>query len=256
MKSLENAMRDFIQLILERKHGANWMGALKVTPARIEAWKERRTIEQARLGGKALDERLLYYADFYDIRSILRKHWDEGFAAAFGDLRTTEVFLEQMEKLRDPNAHRRELTSHQKWLIAGISGELRTRIVLHRGKGENVDDYFPLIELARDNLGNFAPLPNGLKFIEIKNVLRVGDSVEFQIIATDPYGADLKYSIHRPGQPYDWSHENNKTITFDKADIGKTCDIQMMVKSTRGYTAFHGHDDLVQFRYTVLPAVG
>ena len=50
----------------------------------------------------------MYYADFYDLRTILKK-WAGEFSNALGDWKTIEVWLTELEKLRDPDAHRREL---------------------------------------------------------------------------------------------------------------------------------------------------
>ena len=69
-----------------------------------------------------MEERLIYYADFYDLKTILKKNWDTSFADALGDWKTFDVWLTELEKLRDPDAHRRELLPHQKSLIIGISG--------------------------------------------------------------------------------------------------------------------------------------
>ncbi|AJX17567.1 Swt1 family HEPN domain-containing protein [Burkholderia ubonensis] len=118
LKLLENSMRDVIQIVLKNKFGPQWLNNLKVSTERVERWQERLETEKKRLSGKALDGRLLYYSDFYDINTIIKKHWNDGFSDVFYDLKTTEIFLGQMERMRDPNAHRRELTNQQKCLIA------------------------------------------------------------------------------------------------------------------------------------------
>ena len=43
-----------------------------------------------------------------------------------GEWKTMEVWLDELEKLRNPDAHRRELLPHQKQLAAGIAGETGT----------------------------------------------------------------------------------------------------------------------------------
>lgn len=57
-----------------------------------------------------------------------------------------EVFLTELEKLRDPEAHRRELMPHQKALAYGISGEIRTQITRFRSEQDTGESYFPRIE--------------------------------------------------------------------------------------------------------------
>lgn len=89
-----------------------------------------------------------------------------------------------MEKLRDPNAHRRELTNQQKCLIAGISCELRIQIIQYRGKGEDVDSYFAVIEAIKDNLGNSYFCPHGGNMVVAEQILHVGDTIEFYVTST------------------------------------------------------------------------
>ncbi|WP_186129885.1 Swt1 family HEPN domain-containing protein [Burkholderia gladioli] len=253
LKLLENSMRDVIQLVLKNKFGPQWPNNLKVSAERIARWKERLEAEKKRLSGKALDSRLIYYSDFYDINTIVKKHWNDGFSDVFDDLKTIEVFLGQMEKLRDPNAHRRELTNQQKCLIAGISGELRIQIMQYRGKGENVDSYFAVIEAIKDNLGNSYPCPNGGNMVVAEQILHVGDTIEFYVTSTDPNGRELEYSITRTGKPEDWQKENHKAITLTEEYIGKMCDFSIRIRTDKPYTALNGYDDIVSFRYIVLP---
>lgn len=156
LKKLENSLRDFIEFTLLARYGASWLSSLKVSPDRVKHWIDRKDVEQKRLTSAALETRLLYYADFYDLKSIISKHWDDGFSSALGEKKTVEVLLSEMEKLRDPNAHRRELHSYQKHLILGVSGEIRTRIMKSRGKRDTPDGYFPVIEAVTDSLGNSA----------------------------------------------------------------------------------------------------
>ncbi len=111
LKDTENSLKDFIAAILEKEIGADWMEKCGVTAERLKQWQERKDIEEKRQSGGVVEPRLIYYADFYDIKTILKKNWDR-FADAFGEWKTMEVFLAQLETLRDPDAHRRELLPH------------------------------------------------------------------------------------------------------------------------------------------------
>ena len=124
LRILENSVRDIITLIFSKQFDSNWIDSLKISSDRITKWKERQSMENVRLKGKILEPRLIYYADFYDLKSIIEKHWEDGFKDVFQDKKSTIVFLDEAEKLRDPNAHRRELFEYQKHLIRGISGEI------------------------------------------------------------------------------------------------------------------------------------
>jgi hypothetical protein len=151
LRDAENALRDFIAERLASTFGDAWIDQCGVTPERQTKWAERKAIEAARQDAGVVDERLLYYADFYDLGTILKKHWAQVFAEALGDWRTFEVRLADLEKLRDSDAHRRELLPHQQSLAIGIAGEIRSRIIRYRSKRETPSDCFPQIESARDS---------------------------------------------------------------------------------------------------------
>src|SRR6266487_2614817 len=153
LKDTENSLRDFIAVILEKEIGPEWMKKCGVGEDRLKKWEERKAAEVKRQSGGAVEPRLIYYADFYDIKTILKKNWNR-FADALGDWKTMEIYLAELEALRDPDAHRRELLPHQKSLAAGIAGEIRTRLIRYRSKLETKEDYFPRIESAGDSLGN------------------------------------------------------------------------------------------------------
>ena len=139
LKEVENSLRDFIAYTLEKRFGPNWIDNCGVSPSRINICHERKATEANRQQTGAVEDRLLYYADFYDLSTILKKHWSDetvGFSDALGKWKTIEVFLDELEKLRDPHAHQRELLPHQKHLILGLSGEIRNRLIRYRSKME------------------------------------------------------------------------------------------------------------------------
>jgi hypothetical protein len=142
LKDAENALRDFIILTLQEAYGSGWETKSGVSDERITHWRERKKTEEKRQESGVVEERLLYYADFYDLKTILQKHWSSSFSKALGDWKTMDVYLSELEKLRDPDAHRRELLPHQQNLAIGIAGEIRTRITRFRSKKETNEDFF------------------------------------------------------------------------------------------------------------------
>lgn len=250
---VENSIRDFLEFVFVRKYGSGWIDSIKISEDRKKRWLERQEVENKRLSGSALESRILYYADFYDLKNLIAKNWDGEVQQAFKDKKTVDIFLTELEKLRDPNAHRRDLLEYQKHLILGISGELRTRIMKFRGKKEDADDYFPVIEAASDSLGNNVANPKYAQMIVSSETVRVGDEIELSGYSTDPLGEELQYSIARIGSK-NWSNKNSRTITFIQSDIGRCCDIQICVKTNRDYHAYTNFDDYVEFRYNVLPS--
>ena len=194
LKDAENALRDFIAQRLTKSLGTQWIEFCGVTAERIEKWKERKKIEEKRLSSTGVvDERLIYYADFYDLRTILKCRWAEDFSEVFGKWKQMEVWLDTLEEMRNPEAHRRELLPHQKHLAAGISGEIRTRIVRSRSQEVSPDAFFPRIESARDNHGNV--YFGDSKSVSTGIVLHPGDELQFVITASDPYGEMVEYGI-------------------------------------------------------------
>lgn len=258
LKDAENSLRDFIGHTLSSNMGKHWLSEIGVTQKRIDNWNSRKITEEKRQTSGAVEERILYYADFYDLKTILKHHWGTYFSKVFGDWKTMEVFLTEMEKLRDPDAHRRELLPHQKALAIGISGEIRTKIVRFRSQLEKIEDHFPRLESIRDSLGTMH-IPQAQKkgMITSTNLtLRVGDSVDIVATATDPLGEELSFlfkTLHG-SQDTGWQKSNSFSITFSEKDIRAMCDISIRIRSPRPHHASGDYDDYVTLRYTVLPA--
>lgn len=260
LKEAENSLRDFVSFALEARFGNDWVENSGVSRSRIETWQNRKEVEAKRQQSGAVEERLIYYADFYDLRTILKKHWSDegiGFSRALGGKwKTIEVFLEEMEKLRDPHAHQRELLPHQEQLILGLSGEIRNRIVRYRSEMETGEDYYPRLESLRDNLGNVW-VPEGYYYGMIHGTgsrLRVGDTLEFVVSGTDPLGDEVQYQARFTHHTEtDWQVGNSFHYTISNEDVGKMCDVQVFVRSPRDYHAYSAFDDYMTFRYEVLP---
>ena len=252
LKDTENSLRDFIALVLQKQLGNSWVEECGVSPERLDKWKERRVAEKKRQKSGVVEQRLIYYADFYDLSTILKKHWSGAFSDALGDWKTTEIWLGELEKLRDPDAHRRELLPHQKHLILGISGEIRIRLIRYRSRQETSEDYYyPKIESARDSLGNIYTYGK-VGSTNTGMSLRVGDFIEFVITATDPMGEPLQYAVYNSFLTK-WQDNNIIQLTITEKDIRKDFDVMLVIKSRRKYHAYEDSDDRVVFSYEVLP---
>lgn len=94
LKDTENSLRDFIGYILNKHFGSDWEVKCGVTEGRIKIWRERKETEEKRMKSGVTDERLIYYADFYDIKTILKSKWDL-FSDALGEnTGTLPLFIE------------------------------------------------------------------------------------------------------------------------------------------------------------------
>src|ERR1035437_6959578 len=201
LRDTENALRDFIAATLERSLGREWTDSCGVSPERIAKWRERKSEEQRRQEAGVVDERLLYYADFYDLKTILKKHWQGDCSDALGDWKRYEVFFDELARFRDPDAHRRELLPHQQSLVLGIAGDIRSRLVRWRSRHERVEDCFPRIESARDSLGNMC-IPSVVlgPFFGTGSTLRPGVMIDFVVTARDPEDLPLEYRMDVGGE--------------------------------------------------------
>ena len=255
LKDTENALRDFVALELSKKLGKDWIEKCGVSEDRIEKWKKRKGIEESRQGSAVVEERLIYYADFYDLKTILKKNWQH-FAPALGDWKSMEVWLSELERFRDPDAHRRELLPHQKNLIIGIAGEIRSRLVRYRSKQETAEDYFPRFESVRDNFGNLWTPERGFALgLATDTHLRPGDTLEFVATASDPLGEELEYglAVDVSARAKEWQKNNEFVIRVTEKDVSSSFSVTIFVRSRRKYRARQDHDDKVDFFYTVLP---
>lgn len=254
LKDTENALRDFVATVLQKKLGADWIVKCGVTPERRQKWMERKEDEAKRQTSGTVDERLLYYADFYDLKTILKKHWQE-FSDALGEWHRLEVWLSELEKLRDPDAHRRELLPHQKHMALGIEGDIRTRLVRYRSKLETLEDYFPRIECVRDNYGTvYTAGSDGM--VSAGATLRPGDRLEFVVTARDPLDAPLEYrfcTFRIGGFDSDWISQNSYSYVVSKSDVGRMFIVIIKIRSPREFHASATDDDSVFIRYRVLP---
>lgn len=198
-----------------------------------------------------MEERLLYYADFYDLKTNLDKHWEGEFSVALSKKSTFNVLLEELENLRNPDAHRRELLPHQKALAVGIAGEIRTRLIRYRSKMETAAGCFPRIETVRDSVGNlYLPNKTGRSTVN----LRPGDSIDFVVTASDPLGEPLLYGMSlQPSHhgPSSWQKLNS--FRWDVVAVGAPFGVYFWIKTGREHHAHDGYDDMLMSAYDVLP---
>lgn len=259
LKRAENSLRDFISSTLTTEFGTDWINRCGVSEDRIKVWKNRREEESKKQQERNIETRLIYFADFFDLWTILDKHWANIFSSVFGKQKTMEVFFDELGKYRNMEAHHRELLPYQKSLVIGISEEIRNKIIRYRSMKEekSSSDYFPKFERVSDSIGNvWTPEKGGaLNVIDTKCRLMVGDTITFQAAASDPYGEPLNYGIKTVGgsRLFEWYKSDVIEYEVKAADIGTRFIIKILLLSNREYHASNGYDDRVQFMYEVLP---
>jgi hypothetical protein len=256
LRNTENALRDFIATTLEKSLGSEWLNRCGVSPDRITKWKDRKSEEQRRQEAGVVEERLLYYADFYDLKTILKKHWQGDFSDVLGDWRRFDVLFDELARYRDPDAHRRELLPHQQSFILGIEGDIRSRLIRWHSRRARVDDCFPRIESARDSIGSqWIPSKDfSHDIFDTGTTLRPGDKIDFVVTARDPEDLPVEYQLsvmNHNDTP--WQASGVFSFEIREAHISAALFITARIRSPRSYHARAGYDDDVVFRYRVLP---
>jgi hypothetical protein len=250
LRLTENSLRNVIAEKLLERFGNNWIEKCGVTPERLQRWKERRDIERKSLSTGTLENRLIYFADFTDLQTIITKNWDD-FKLIFGEKKEFEVFLSTLEDFRNPEAHQRGLLPYQEQLVTGICGDLRTRIARFRSTKKTTQDCFPRIDNAYDNHGHSHDT-------SAKPVLRVGDRIEVVVEASDPENLTLYYHFTVINginilETQEWSPTNSFILDLTQNHIGKELRIWYEIRSDRKYHASGRNDDASDFVYIVLP---
>lgn len=257
LKSAENSLRDLFNFVLSKELGQGWENSCGVSDARVKQWEERRLVDEKKFGSS--DPRLIYYADFYDLKVILKKNWDKGLSRVFGKLKELEVLLDLLEELRNPDAHRREMLPFQKHLAIGISGKIRSEITGHFSNMETGHSYYPRLESVQDSLGNTWAIGQRAN-LATGCVLRPGDQLQFKVVGSDPQGERIEFAMLPMIAPHklNWNSSGDFDLTIQNKHVQKTLWIHIAVRSFRefhamGAVGFGKVDDLVKFSYEVLP---
>lgn len=261
LKKAENSIRDVIHYILTNSLGSDWHNRCGVSPDRVSKWEEKRAEEQKRTGRS--DPRLIYYSDFYDLKTIIKKSWDNGLKEVFEKLKGIENLLDLLDENRNPIAHQRELLPYQKHIVEGVSGKIRSQITGYFCKMETGDAYYPRIEFIQDNLGT-SWSAGSKNVVPHGPILRPGDLLQFVVTATDPLGEQLTYILCPEGLVRDKVENFTGEFEFEvlPKHVQQRMSIHLIVRSPREFHALakgyygdplHGADHVVTFFYEVLP---
>jgi hypothetical protein len=249
IKDAENALRDFLQLCLERNFGEAYTTKLGLPSAKIDVWLERKAQAEISHTPSTHEERLIYYAPFEDLYQLISENWIGDFQATFSDRERLMVFLKIIEEYRHPDTFRRELFVHQKHLLLGITGELRSKIAAYRSLMEIGKEGFPRIEYVKDSLGNIW-LPGKPRKVKTQAILHTGDRLEFIVQAHDPEAMPVEYKIHGDK----WQSGNILFFDVEPKHVKKQAQINITIRSSRKFHAYPlGYDDRVVFEYQVVP---
>jgi hypothetical protein len=253
IREAENALRDLLAEILEPQLGADWVSQSGLTPERLATLAQRKDEEEKRRPLQKPEERLLYYSDLPDLQKIIGKHW-ERFKPALGNRQETDVFLNKLNELRNPDAHQRGLWPYEQQLVLGISGHFRQAVAFSRKQVDELNKYYPRFERITDSFG--FSTTNGS--IETGRPIKAGDELTYRISAWNPEPEQpLEFNAgvglmqeHGTG----WTTADTLSVRIRPEEIERDVSVFITLRGDRTKRLRpHAVDHLVRFVYVGIP---
>ena len=248
---------------MQRKYGNDWIATeipkvtfgTKTGTNTIKDWEKTKSREGDKQKYGVVEERLIYFAEFSELKPILNTYWDTDFKVIFDvEWVKMEMWFDALYLVRNPLAHAREILDYQKHSALGAAGEIRTRYIRYRSKMETAEDYFPRILRVNNDLGDIWTSGTD-KTVQTGRTLREGDTLTFTISADDPRGGTLQYALVSTWKgDLDWCDTNVQSIPLTRPDVGIDSKLAVHIRSTNGRDhAYGNYDDSVTFMYDILP---
>lgn len=191
---IENDLRHLLDAVMSVKHGPKWLES-SYSPEEIEALEDRQREETKRRAPARVPVSLLAYAHFYQLRKVIEKNWQD-FSTALGEKKEFTVLADKVEDFRNAPAHSRELLHHERALLEGIAGTIRTSVTMFLSSRSPDAKHYPVIEWVRDSFGNEPGMSPGVNPIFESDLrLRVGDVITFDVRGWDPQGRELSWNL-------------------------------------------------------------
>lgn len=129
IQKIETLLRNIISEVLSGKLSPEWIRDPNrgLGEERVNELRKRQKEEEGRRYTKMVDQDLLSYTNFGDLREILEKN-EEFFKPIFKDWDTFKIYLKKVEFLRNPAKHHRFLEEYETSLLQGIAGEIENNI--------------------------------------------------------------------------------------------------------------------------------
>ncbi|QXP55185.1 hypothetical protein H0I25_14000 [Cellulophaga sp. HaHa_2_95] len=240
----ENTLRKLITSVI----GFNDNTDYKVSSERLNKWKEKRDIESKKNNGILFESRIIFFSDFYDLKTIIDKNW-ELFLPILNEKKRFSVFFKEIEQYRNTVAHGRKLIKSQEDLLSGILMDLKNSITQYHNRNEKMDDYFIEIIKVSDNIGS--SWGESIFSKSKKPTIRVGDEYELLVEANDPKDREIEYKLfHFTGKLKINQKSNRFNFTIDESLIGQN--IMILVTA---YTpdSEYKNESSMKINLTVLP---
>ena len=266
--SAETALRDVIRIAVP-----NWQSEFDADY--LAELNRKRTEEDKRRDGIAVSSDLLDYTEIHTLEQLVSRHWDPHVKAILDDKKRTDVYLGIVLDVRNAVGHSRPVYPAERLLLAGAAGQIRNQLARYRTKVDGPRRHYPSLDSARDSMGNTAP-PNATfeparfndPFERRKTPrLEVGETVTFELEATDPRGRDLVWSAYSvPGVPsagflqhyrliLEASPGSRFTFTWivSEEEVGENRHIVFTVANGGRFHRHGDYDDACAFEYHVNP---
>jgi hypothetical protein len=186
----ETAFREVIRSTV----GREWVNDF--TADKIAALEAKRTEEEKKRDGVSFGADLLDFTEAYQLESLILKHWDKT-GPILKDKKRTEVYLQLMLDVRNTVAHARAVVPFERYLLAGIAGQVQNLISRYRSESETADAYYASVNSVRDSFGDegtgaagVANAPN-----QTRKRLKVGQVITFECSATDPHDRPIVWTF-------------------------------------------------------------
>ncbi len=254
---IETDLRHLVRVVLEKDHGSDWLAKYFDATA-VEKLQERLEEERKRRAPGKVSSELTAYTHLYELRKVIEKNWQE-FSPALGEKKEFVVLMDKVEDFRNAPAHSRELLPHERALLDGIAGTVRTQVTMYVSSQDPDKRHYPIIESIRDSFGN-GPTSESLQYnplVDTGLTLQVGAVVEFNARGWDPQGRDLTWRWDVPSTTSDSPSVSGNEVRFTwsptEDDVGTGCFLTVEMLSSGRYHRGAGTDHHVIFRYSVEP---
>lgn len=275
LQSAENALRLAVREVL----GDDWQQYVSDVP-RIEA---KQAEEAKRRDGVTVESDLLAYTEFHELTGIIMKAWEK-FQPVFDDKKRTQVWFDSLEDVRNAIAHSRTLVEYERYLIAGVAGQIRNQVSLFRTSEDATRKHYAIIESVRDSFGRLGYKDPILMIPDTSADprLEIGDSISFDCVGSDVRGRELEWvllwdqlsrsqnaTVPIPPERTRMAYGNSVTLslTIDEGDVGENLVAKIYVRAKDSKHVLHyrsmgtnerslvgiGHDDYRRFDYSVNP---
>lgn len=255
---IETDLRHLVRAVLEKAHGPDWL-AKSLDAVKVDELQARLAEERKRRAPARVSSDPLAYTHLYELRKVIEKNWQE-FSPALGEKKEFVVLMDKAEDFRNPPAHSRELLPHERSLLEGIAGTVRTQVTMYVSSQDPDKRHYPIIESIRDSFGN-EPTSEMLNFnplVDTGLTLQVGAVVEFDARGWDPQGRDLTWRWDVTSTTSDSPIVSGNDVHFTwsptEDNVGAVCFLRVeMLSSGRYHRGAGDVDHYVTFRYSVEP---